>query len=307
MAGLIDEVRKRGPRVILMLDDRTGRIEVTLFEDVFQQLPRPDRQGRAGAGRGHAALRRVQRRLAARRRKQLTELDKVREQQARRLVLAWPRTPRRAAARASAWRQMLTPWRPGPCPITVEYSRRGGQRRARRSDEEWNVRATRELLEQLEGLVGRDGVQVRLRRAAGAADPPGRLRLPGRTVTSPLELERYACDTMAVSFLDFEQPIAELEAKIEELKHVTSDVRGQYPGRDRPAAGQEPAADARASSPTSRPGRSPSSRAIRSGPTRSTTSARSARDFHELHGDRMYADDLAIVGGLGAARGPRRS
>ena len=28
---------------------------------------------------------------------------------------------------------------------------------------------------------------------------------------------------MAVAFLDFEQPIAELEAKIEELKHVTSD------------------------------------------------------------------------------------
>ena len=28
---------------------------------------------------------------------------------------------------------------------------------------------------------------------------------------------------MAVAFLDFEQPIAELEAKIEELRHVTSD------------------------------------------------------------------------------------
>src|SRR5215472_16424545 len=28
---------------------------------------------------------------------------------------------------------------------------------------------------------------------------------------------------MAVSFLDFEQPIAELEAKIEELRHVTSE------------------------------------------------------------------------------------
>ena len=28
---------------------------------------------------------------------------------------------------------------------------------------------------------------------------------------------------MAVAFLDFEQPIAELEAKIEELRHVTSE------------------------------------------------------------------------------------
>ncbi len=31
-----------------------------------------------------------------------------------------------------------------------------------------------------------------------------------------------ALTIMAVAFLDFEQPIAELEAKIEELKHVTS-------------------------------------------------------------------------------------
>ena len=28
---------------------------------------------------------------------------------------------------------------------------------------------------------------------------------------------------MAVSFLDFEQPIAELEAKLEELGHLTTD------------------------------------------------------------------------------------
>ena len=37
MAGLIDEVKKRGPRVIVTLDDRTGRIEVMLFEETWQQ------------------------------------------------------------------------------------------------------------------------------------------------------------------------------------------------------------------------------------------------------------------------------
>ncbi len=49
---------------------------------------------------------------------------------------------------------------------------------------------------------------------------------------------------MAVSFLDFEQPIAELEAKIEELRHVTSDSEVNHAGRDQPPAGEEPAADA---------------------------------------------------------------
>ena len=37
LAGLILEVRRRGPRVSFMLDDRSGRIEVTLFEEVYQR------------------------------------------------------------------------------------------------------------------------------------------------------------------------------------------------------------------------------------------------------------------------------
>ena len=37
VAGLIDEVKKRGPRVILTLDDRTGRIEAMLFEETYQK------------------------------------------------------------------------------------------------------------------------------------------------------------------------------------------------------------------------------------------------------------------------------
>ena len=37
VAGLIDEIRKRGTRVSVSLDDRSGRIEVTLFDEVFQR------------------------------------------------------------------------------------------------------------------------------------------------------------------------------------------------------------------------------------------------------------------------------
>src|SRR5215469_7419415 len=35
VAGLIDEVKKRGPRVVMTLDDRTGRIEAMLFEETW--------------------------------------------------------------------------------------------------------------------------------------------------------------------------------------------------------------------------------------------------------------------------------
>jgi acetyl-CoA carboxylase carboxyl transferase subunit alpha len=102
---------------------------------------------------------------------------------------------------------------------------------------------------------------------------------------------------MAVSFLDFEQPIAELEAKIEELGHVTSDSEVNI---------EEEIARLRAKS-------SALTKSIFASltPWQITQLARHPQrpytldyigamftDFQELHGDRMYADDLAIVGGL---------
>ena len=101
---------------------------------------------------------------------------------------------------------------------------------------------------------------------------------------------------MAMNFLDFEQPIAELEAKIDELKFVSSDAEVNI--------GEE-IARLRAKS-----------RALTSSIFSNLTQwqiAQLARhpqrpytldyigamltDFQELHGDRMYADDHAIVGG----------
>jgi len=107
---------------------------------------------------------------------------------------------------------------------------------------------------------------------------------------------------MAVSFLDFEQPIAELEAKIEELGHVTADSKVNI---------HEEISRLRAKS-----------RALTKSifanlsPWQITQLARHPQrpytldylgaiftDFVELHGDRMYADDLAIVGGLARFEG----
>src|ERR1700680_1605696 len=107
---------------------------------------------------------------------------------------------------------------------------------------------------------------------------------------------------MAVSFLDFEQPIAELEAKIEELGHVTSDAKVNI---------EEEISKLRARSRAL-------TRSIFSNltPWQITQLARHPQrphtvdyigaifsDFHELHGDRMYADDTAIVGGLARLEG----
>jgi acetyl-CoA carboxylase carboxyl transferase subunit alpha len=107
---------------------------------------------------------------------------------------------------------------------------------------------------------------------------------------------------MAVSFLDFEQPIAELEAKIEELGHITSDDTVNI---------EDEIAKLRAKSRAL-------TRSIFSNltPWQITQLARHPQrpytldyigaiftDFHELHGDRMYADDTAIVCGLARLEG----
>ena len=107
---------------------------------------------------------------------------------------------------------------------------------------------------------------------------------------------------MAVAFLDFEQPIAELEAKIEELKHVTSDSEVNI---------QEEISRLQAKSR-----QLTTSIFANLTPWQITQLARHPHrpytldyvaaictEFCELHGDRMYADDLAIVGGLGRIDG----
>src|SRR5246500_2196434 len=102
---------------------------------------------------------------------------------------------------------------------------------------------------------------------------------------------------MAVSFLDFEQPIAELEAKIEELRHVTSDSEVNI--QDEIARLQ---AKSRQLTMSIFASLTPwQITQLARHPHRPYTLdyvAAIAGEFHELHGDRMYADDLAIVGGL---------
>ena len=107
---------------------------------------------------------------------------------------------------------------------------------------------------------------------------------------------------MAVAFLDFEQPIAELEAKIEELRHVTSDSEVNI--KDEISRLQ---AKSRQLTRNIFASLTPwQITQLARHPQRPFTldyTAAICSEFHELHGDRMFADDLAIVGGLGRLEG----
>jgi acetyl-CoA carboxylase carboxyl transferase subunit alpha len=103
---------------------------------------------------------------------------------------------------------------------------------------------------------------------------------------------------MDLKFLEFEQPIAELEARIEALKFVGDDSElniGEEVGRLRKKS------EALTRSLFSNLSAWQVAQLARH-PMRPYTLdyvASILTDFQELHGDRMYADDHAIVGGIG--------
>jgi len=107
---------------------------------------------------------------------------------------------------------------------------------------------------------------------------------------------------MDLKFLDFEQPIAELEAKIEELRYVGDDSEinindevGRLKSKSEALTKSifsklSPWQVARIARHESRPYTMDYLHMI-------------APDFQELHGDRMYADDPAVIGGVGRIDG----
>ena len=157
VAGLVLEIRRRGSRMTLLLDDRSGRIEVSLFDDVWQQH-------RAVIARDAILVVEGQLRfdefiedwrINA---KKLTPVDELREREARRLVIRVP-----AAAGDDRFLQRLEETlrtgRGGQCGVALNYI--GDEARGTLSlGAEWSVTPTRALLDELGRLVGRDGVRL---------------------------------------------------------------------------------------------------------------------------------------------------
>ncbi|MBP9591328.1 MAG: DNA polymerase III subunit alpha [Steroidobacteraceae bacterium] len=160
VAGLVLEVRKRGGRTSFVLDDRSGRLEVTMFEDVYQQyralVSRDAILVVDGSLRWDDFI--EDWRVAARR---ILDVDQAREQYAHRLVLRWPPGERNGDARklVSAIEQALRPSRGGRCSVAIRY-RRDDAAAYLQFGEEWAVRPSRELIERLGTIVGREGVEV---------------------------------------------------------------------------------------------------------------------------------------------------
>jgi DNA polymerase-3 subunit alpha len=150
-AGLILEIRRRGPRVSFVLDDRSGRIEVTLSEEIHHRFR--DLVVKDALVMVEGSLRfddfsdawRMQART-------LQSLAAVRERQARRLLIDWPQQGEESES-LSALGELLSQSLGGECAVVVRYNGADAQGTLTLGDE-WKVHATAKLIEQLERRFG---------------------------------------------------------------------------------------------------------------------------------------------------------
>ncbi len=165
VAGLIDELRKRNNRSSLVLDDRSGRIEVTLFEEQaaqYRELLAKDAlvlvEGSLRFDDFSNAWRIAAKRVAA--------LASVREQRARRLILRWPRDPQLDPPHFTArLKQLLATAAGGDCDVLIRYET-DAARCVLGLDRAWAVRPTPELMEGLESLLGPNALRLQYDPAA---------------------------------------------------------------------------------------------------------------------------------------------
>ncbi len=161
VAGLVLEIRKRGGRTSFILDDRSGRLEVTMFEDVYQQFRSLVSKDAILVVEGSLRWDDFidDWRLGA---KKIMDVDQAREQYARNLVLRWP-TGRAvngdAGKLVAALEQALKPSQGGRCNVAIRYAT-GEAAAILQLGEQWKVRPSRELIERLGSLMGREGVEL---------------------------------------------------------------------------------------------------------------------------------------------------
>jgi len=156
VAGLIMDIRKRGNRFTVILDDDTGRLEVSLFSEAFQKfrhlLAKDEIIVINGSLRYDDFMGAWQ--VSA---KNVLHIDRVIETRAQSMILNLsPNGQGRTLL--TQLHDVLLPYREGSCDVAVQYT--GSDAAARLSlGPEWNVRPSRELRDKLADLLGQNSIR----------------------------------------------------------------------------------------------------------------------------------------------------
>ncbi len=159
VGGLVGDFRKRGNRVSFKLEDHSTRLEVVLFEDVFERyrhLLEADKVVLVEGGLRYDDFLNDWSLRATR----VQELNAARQLYATHLVVLWNHSSANDKPEfVNTLRTALTDANDGGCHVSVEY--RGAKATARLSlGDRWRVKPTTDLIEQLVGLVGENGVKI---------------------------------------------------------------------------------------------------------------------------------------------------
>ncbi|HKS94289.1 MAG TPA: DNA polymerase III subunit alpha [Gammaproteobacteria bacterium] len=167
VAGLVVEMRRRGGRVNLTLDDRSGRLEATLFEEVFNRfrtLAVKDRvvvvEGRLTFDEFSDAWRVTV--------KNMYGVDELRERYVRRLDVDW--TEQAGADFPGRLQDALKPYLGGRCAVWVCYAEAQASVPVFLGDA-WRVHPAEMLVRRLQAWLGAG--KVRLHYGARPMEPAG--------------------------------------------------------------------------------------------------------------------------------------
>jgi DNA polymerase-3 subunit alpha len=157
LAGVVMSIRRRASRLSIELDDNTARIEVTLFDEVYEQskhlLGNDATLVIDGQLRWDDFLNAW--RLTAQR---VRSIDEAIEEHARRITICW--NGREAGPELVArLKETLQPFRRGKCEVCVQYRGEAAEAQLTFGDD-WTVRPTRELREQLGRLLGEEKYSI---------------------------------------------------------------------------------------------------------------------------------------------------
>ncbi len=157
VAGLIVDVRKRGNRVSVVLDDDTARMEVSLFSEAFQEfrhlLVKDEIVVVTGGLRYDDFIGSWTINV-----KNVLHIDRVIESRAKGMVLSLAPNGQ-GENLLQRLHDLLLPFRAGSCDVSVRYI--GESAAARLSlGPEWAVRPSRELRDKLTELLGNNNVRL---------------------------------------------------------------------------------------------------------------------------------------------------
>lgn len=157
VAGLVADLRKRGNRVSVTLDDDTARMEVSLFSEAFQEfrhlLVKDEIVVISGPLRYDDFLANWTINV-----KKVLHIDRVIESRAKSMILSLAPNGQGETLLVKL-HDLLLPYREGSCDVSVQYI--GDTASARLSlGPEWAVRPSRELRDKLTELLGNRNVRM---------------------------------------------------------------------------------------------------------------------------------------------------